>query len=196
MMHRDTTVPTPDRGNAIAYVCRSLAWGRTIVTVMVGAALGAAYSLANRPVTAAPPIELAASVAEQPIVDSHGRLFEILTSEAQVPDRPLLAVADMVMLPIPASRSLRDVAVDAQVAEAPAPISFQSIATLSAPSPRMESEVRELKGKAAPSIAGEATMRGAERIDAVAAVWGFLAVGLGGSTATAATVRSTSKPPR
>jgi len=193
--HRDPTVATPDRGKAFAYVCRSVAWGRTVITVLIGAGLGSTYSLANRPVTA-PPVELAASVAAQPIVDTQRRLFEMLVMEATVPDQPPITVADMVMLPIPASRSLRDIAVDAQVAEVPASISFRSIATLSAPSPRMEAEVRTLKGRSRQSSAEEAIARGSDKIDAVAAVWGFLAVGLGGSTATAATMRSTPKQPR
>ena len=194
--HRDSTVAMPDRGKAFAHTWRIVAWGRTVITVLIGAALGSTYSLMTRPVTAAPPVELAASVAEQPIVDTQRRLFEMLVTEATVPDRPLITVADMVMLPIPPSKSLRDVAVDAQVAELPASMSFRSIATLSAPSPRMEAEVRALKGRANQSNGDEAIARGSDKIDAVAAVWGFLAVGLGGSTATAATMRSTSKQPR
>lgn len=194
--HVDSTVATADGGKAFARTWRPVAWGRTVLTVLIGAALGSIYSLVTRPVTAAPPVELAASVAEQPIVDTQRRLFEMLVTEATVPDRPLITVADMVMLPIPPSKSLRDVAVDAQVAELPASMSFRSIATLSAPSPRMEAEVRALKGRVNPSNGDEAIARGSDKIDAVAAVWGFLAVGLGGSTATAATMRSTSKQPR
>ena len=194
--HVDSTVATADSGKAFARTWRPVAWGRTVLTVLIGAALGSIYSLMTRPVTAAPPVELAASVAEQPIVDTQRRLFEMLVTEATVPDRPLITVADMVMLPIPPSKSLRDVAVDAQVAELPASMSFRSIATLSAPSPRMEAEVRALKGRVNPSNGDEAIARGSDKIDAVAAVWGFLAVGLGGSTATAATMRSTSRQPR
>lgn len=194
--HVDSTVATADSGKAFARTWRPVAWGRTVLTVLIGAALGSIYSLVTRPVTAAPPVELAASVAEQPIVDTQRRLFEMLVTEATVPDRPLITVADMVMLPIPPSKSLRDVAVDAQVAELPASMSFRSIATLSAPSPRMEAEVRALKGRVNPSNGDEAIARGSDKIDAVAAVWGFLAVGLGGSTATAATMRSTSRQPR
>lgn len=188
--HRD---PTGAPGAHPVSVIRSIAWGRTVITVLVGATLGSAYSLANRPVTAAPPVELAASVAEQPVIGTRERLFETMVTEATVPDRPLVTVADMIMLPVPASKTLRDVSLQPQppqAAELPAPMGFRSITTLSAPSPRLEPEIRALKGR----NEDDTVARGTGKVDAVAAVWGFLAVGLGGSTATAAT--RSAKPPR
>lgn len=191
--HRDPT-STPGTRFDFASVFLTIAWGRTVITVLVGATLGSAYSLANRPVTAAPPpVELAASVAQQPVVGTRERLFETMVTEFSVPDRPLVVVADMIMLPVPASKSLRDVSLQPlppQTAELPTPMGFRSIATLSAPSPRLESEVRALKGRNDEDSAA----RGTGKADAVAAVWGFLAVGLGGSTATAATRPSARQP--
>lgn len=167
----------------------SIAWGRTVLTVLIGVALGSAYSLANRPVTAASPVELAA--VDHAIVGRTNTLFEAMITETAVPERPPIFVADMIMLPVPASKSLRDVSVEpVQSAELPPQMSFRSIATLSAPSPRLEAEVRALKGK----NDEESPARGAGKADAVAAVWGFLAVGLGGSTAAAP--RSSLKQPR
>lgn len=188
--HRDPTGAPEARPVSIV---RSIAWGRTVLTVLVGASLGSAYSLANRPVTAAPPVELAASVAQQPVIGTRERLFETMVTETTVPDRPLVMVADMIMLPVPASKTLRDVSLQPQppqTAELPATMRFRSIATLSAPSPRLEPEIRALKGR----NEDDSVARGTGKVDAVAAVWGFLAVGLGGSTATAAT--RSAKPPR
>ncbi len=195
MTMHDSPAALSDRGEAIGAVTRPLAWGRTVITMLVGAALGSTYSLATRPVTAASPVELAANIDNQPILRSRERYFETLVTDATIPGRPAVTVADMIMLPVPASKSLREVAVEPQqVSEVPPSMTFRSIATLSAPSSRMEAEVRSVKGQATSS--DDEYARGTGKVDAVAAVWGFLAVGLGGSTATAATMRSTAKQPR
>ena len=139
-----------------------VAWGPAIGGVMVGVVLGSGYSFFNR-LASAPPVELAASVDERPVVGTPAHIAAAKSSE---------------------TRELRDVTLHVLPS---APVR-QTIATLSAPTSRVEAEVRSLKGASA-SYANDLEERGnrtSGRADAVAAVWGVLAVGLGGSTASAA----------
>lgn len=157
-------------------VFRAVAWGPAVGGIIVGIVLGTSYSFFTR-LAAAPPVELAASVDERPVTGTPA-IFATAAPAAT----PLAKPAD--------ATDLRDVALrPIPRLGAEPPSGFRSIATLSAPSSRLETEVRGLKGEPAPASV--------ERADAVAAVWGFLAVGLGGTTASAAgTPRSSIKQPR
>lgn len=147
-------------------VLRTVAWGPAIGGVMVGVVLGSGYSFFNR-LASAPPVELAASVDERPMVGT-----------------PAHNVAPLAAANPTQTTELRDVTLRALPS---APVQ-QTIATLSAPTSRVEAEIRSLKGESAsyPNDLEERGNRTSGRADAVAAVWGFLAVGLGGSTASAA----------
>ena len=146
-------------------VLHAVAWGPAIGGVMVGVVLGSGYSFFNR-LASVPPVELAASVDERPVVGTPAHIVVPATAAKSTETREL---RDVTLRPLPS-----------------APVQ-QTIATLSAPTSRVEAEVRSLKGASA-SYANDLEERGnrtSGRADAVAAVWGFLAVGLGGSTASA-----------
>lgn len=169
-------------------VLRAIAWGPAIGGVLVGVVLGSSYSFFNR-LASAPPVELAASVDERPVTGTPARI-SIAASVVAPADRSELR--DVSLRPLPAPRP--------EATPHPAG-AFSSIATLSAPSPRLEVEMRGLKGEPAPASAGfqqadERPGRAAGRADAVAAVWGFLAVGLGGTTAAAGTPKNSFRQPR
>ena len=168
-MTTECDFPAPDasrRTGGLRAVLCAVAWGPAIGGVIVGVVLGSGYSFLNR-MAASPPVELAASVGEKPVVGTPARIVAPVAASKPIEPRDL---RDVTMRPLP-----------------PAPVQ-QTIATLSAPSSRVEAEVRSLKGASA-SYANDLEERGnraSGRADAVAAVWGFLAVGLGGSTASAA----------
>jgi hypothetical protein len=176
-----------------------LSWGRTVGVVILGAVIGAGYSLGTRP--AASPIQFASLVT-----DAHaGTPVELATLPDQVAVRPgdvAAIVAQKDRKPVIQNASLpakpagqvefRDLAfrpTGKAVSEKP-PMAFQSIATLSTSAPGLGAEIRSLKSATRSEVplptAVERTPRpAAGRADAVAAVWGFLAVGLAGSTVAA-----------
>lgn len=164
----------------------AVAWGPAIGGVLVGVVLGTGYSFFNR-LGSAPPVELAASVDERPVVGTPA----------------IVPVVAPVAKPMNTA-DLRDTSLHPIVpptAGASHAGGFRSIATLSAPPSRIETEVRALKGESSPIAVGDALppderARPAVRADAVAAVWGFLAVGLGGTTAAASPPRSNIRQPR
>ncbi len=131
-----------------------------LMGVMTGIVLGFCYSVATRSATADPFVE--------------GRV---------TPDAGPISIADAKS----GMTTLHDT--DMRPIETPrAPMAFQSLATLSAPGARREADIRRSKAVATGASfepQGPDTARPGDKTDAVAAVWGFLAVGLGGSTANA-----------
>lgn len=158
-------------------------------------------------VVAEPPVELAALPDE--VAVRRQQTAAAVVSEppgTRAPDQAERLAAVAVRPSAPAG--LRDVSLRPVTPSAiytPPPMAFRSIATLSASSPRLEAEVRNLKETPAArsEVAAESSIgrmsRAAVKVDAVAAVWGFLAVGLGGSTVAAGqrpTAGSGSSPDR
>jgi hypothetical protein len=225
----DPACPASETRSLFAF--KAIAWGRTVGAVLLGAALGAGYSLGMRPVSPAPSsVQLAAlsgeldlsehvlptaelaaevttatpSVAAEPPVELAALPDEVavrrepmaaaIASEPRVSGAPTSVHADLTVAAKPAAPAhLRDVSLQPVMGPTlnTPPMAFRSIATLSASSPRLEAEVRYLKGTPAAGSevvadsSSEKTSRPAGKVDAVAAVWGFLAVGLAGSTVTA-----------
>jgi len=193
----DTERPAPEnQGDRSPLAFGAIVLGRTVGVVLFGAALGAGYSVATRVAAPPPSLQFASLSAEH---DSGG------DASAHAIRPNTRAPAEMAALPDQAAPTktvvrealkpsgpiaIRDVSmrsITLAPAEATPQMAFRSIATLSASSPRLEAEVRGLKGAAASpddaEIPPEKGARFTGKVDAVAAVWGFLAVGLVGTTA-------------